>query len=65
MKQLINFVWILAVIASMLVGCKSKPTAKEVIVKSYQKCESIEGGHYKMLVKKKYMSMPELLMETQ
>ena len=56
MKQLINFVWILAVIASMLVGCKSKPTAKEVIVKSYQKCESIEGGHYKMLVKKKYMS---------
>ena len=56
MKSLIKSALILAVIAVMLAGCNSKPTAEEVIIKSYQKCQSIEGGHYEMLVKKKYMS---------
>lgn len=56
MKVLIKSAWILAVIAVMFVGCNSKPTAEEVIIKSYQKCQSIEGGHYEMLVKNKYMS---------
>ena len=56
MKHLIKSTWAWAAVAVVLAGCNSKPTAEEVIVKSYQKCESIEGGHYKMLVKKKYMS---------
>ena len=56
MKDLIKSAWVLAVVAAMLAGCNSKPTAKEVIIKSYQKCQSIEGGHYEMLLKKKYMS---------
>ena len=56
MKGLIKSAWILAVVMVVLVGCNSKPTAEEVIIKSYQKCQSIEGGHYEMLVKKKYMS---------
>ena len=43
-------------VAVMLAACNSQPTAEEVIWKSYQKCQSIQGGHYEMTLKKKYMS---------
>ena len=56
MKSLIKSALILTIIAAIIAACNSKPTAEEVIIKSYQKCQSIEGGHYEMLVKKKYMS---------
>ena len=48
----------LAIIVVVLVGCTSKPepTVQEVLRKSYQKCQSIQQGHYVMEVRKKYMS---------
>ena len=45
-----------AAIAVVLAGCNSQPTAEEVLRKSYQKCQSIQGGHYEMARKMKYMS---------
>ena len=43
-------------VAVMLAACNSQPTAEEVLQKSYQKCQSIQEGHYKMTLKKKWMS---------
>ena len=58
MKHLFNSTLALATIVTMLVGCTSKPTTtvEEVLRKSYQKCQSIQQGHYVMEVRKKYMS---------
>ena len=56
MKRLIKSTWALAAIAVVLVGCNSKPAAEEVLRKSYQKCQSIQGGHYEMEERMKYMS---------
>lgn len=58
MKHLIKFTMVLAIIVAMLVGCTSKPTptVEEVLRKSYQKCQSIQQGHYEMTQKKKWMS---------
>ena len=41
-----------------LVGCHQQ-TAVEVLRKSYQKCQSIEGGHYEMTRLMKYVSGPD------
>ena len=43
-------------VAVMLAGCNSQPTAEDVLRKSYQKCQSIQEGHYEMSRKMKYMS---------
>ena len=58
MKHQIKFTLALAAIVVVLVGCTSKPTptVEEVLRKSYQKCQSIQQGHYVMEVRKKYMS---------
>ena len=56
MKHSIKAVLAWAAVAVVLAGCNSKPTAEEVLRKSYQKCQSIQGGHYEMDWKKKYMS---------
>ena len=56
MKHLIKNVWVMAAIAVVIAGCNSQPTAEDVIRKSYQKCQSIQGGHYEMTQKKKWMS---------
>ena len=56
MKHSIKSVLAWAAVAVMLVGCNSQPTAKRVLLKSYKKCQSIQGGHYEMTLKKKYMS---------
>ena len=46
----------MAAIAVMIAGCNSRPTAEDVLRKSYQKCQSIQGGHYEMEERMKYMS---------
>ena len=56
MKHSIKSVLAWAAVAVMLAGCNSQPTAKRVLLKSYKKCQSIQGGHYEMTLKKKYMS---------
>lgn len=56
MKHLIKNAWVIAAVAVVLAGCNSRPTAEDVLRKSYQKCQSIQGGHYEMTLKKKYMS---------
>ena len=56
MKHSIKAVLAWAAVAVVLAGCNSQPTAEEVLRKSYQKCQSIQGGHYVMDWKKKYMS---------
>ena len=44
-------------LAVALVGCKTQHlTAKDVILSSYQKCQSIQGGHYEVDYLIKYMS---------
>ena len=43
-------------VIGMMVACNSKPTAEDVLRKSYQKCQSIQGGHYEMERRMKYMS---------
>lgn len=49
------------IIAIFFASCNSKPTAKQVISKSYKKCQSIKGGHYEMSRKMKYMSDKDTL----
>lgn len=49
------------IIAIVFASCNSKPTAKQVISKSYKKCQSIKGGHYEMSRKMKYMSNKDTL----
>ena len=49
------------IIAIVFASCNSKPTAKQVISKSYKKCQSIKGGHYEMSRKMKYMSDKDTL----
>ena len=56
MKHSIKSVLAWAAVAVMLAGCNSQPTAEEVLRKSYQKCQSIQEGHYEMSRKMKYMS---------
>ena len=46
----------MAAVAVVLAGCNSQPTAEEVLRKSYQKCQSIQEGHYEMSRRMKYMS---------
>ena len=55
MIKLLNKIGFLSVVI-VLAGCNSMPTAEEVLWKSYQKCQSIQEGHYVMDWKKKYMS---------
>lgn len=49
------------IIAIVFASCNSKPTARQVIGKSYKKCQSIIGGHYEMSRKMKYMSDKDTL----
>ena len=56
MKHSIKSVLAWAAVAVMLAGCNSQPTAEEVLRRSYQKCQSIQEGHYEMTRKKKWMS---------
>ena len=56
MKHSIKAVLAWAAVAVVLAGCNSQPTAEEVLRKSYQKCQSIQGGHYEMEERMKYMS---------
>ena len=56
MKHSIKSVLAWAAVAVMLAGCNSQPTAEDVLRKSYQKCQSIQKGHYEMTRKKKWMS---------
>ncbi len=49
------------IIAIFFASCNNKPTAKQVISKSYKKCQSIKGGHYEMSRKMKYMSDKDTL----
>lgn len=56
MKHSIKAVLAWAAVAVMLAGCNSQPTAEEVLRKSYQKCQSIQEGHYEMSRRMKYMS---------
>jgi peroxiredoxin len=56
MKHSIKAVLAWAAVAVVLVGCNSQPTAEEVLRKSYQKCQSIQEGHYEMSRRMKYMS---------
>jgi len=56
MKHLIKTAFAVAAVAVMLAGCNNQSTAKRVLLKSYKKCQSIQGGHYEMTQKKKYMS---------
>ncbi len=56
MKHSIKSVLAWAFVVVMLAGCNSQPTAEEVLRKSYQKCQSIQEGHYEMTLKKKWMS---------
>ena len=56
MKHLIKTALAMATVAIMLAGCNSQPTAEEVLRKSYQKCQSIQEGHYEMTLKKKWLS---------
>ena len=56
MKHQIKFTMALATIVAMLAGCNSRPTAEEVLRKSYQKCQSVQQGHYEMTQEKKWMS---------
>ena len=46
----------------MMVSSNGKPTAKEVILKSYQKCQSIQGGHYEMERRMKYMTSNDTIL---
>ena len=56
MKHLVKSTLALAAIAVVLAGCNNRPTAEEVLRKSYQKCQSIQEGHYEMEERMKYMS---------
>ena len=56
MKHSIKAVLAWAAVAVVLAGCNNQPTAEEVLRKSYQKCQSIQGGHYEMEERMKYMS---------
>ena len=56
MKHSLKAVLAWAAVAVMLAGCNSQPTAEEVLRKSYQKCQSIQEGHYEMSRRMKYMS---------
>ena len=56
MKHSIKSVLAWASVVVMLAGCNSQPTAEDVLRKSYQKCQSIQEGHYEMTQKMKYMS---------
>ena len=56
MKHSIKAVLAWVAVAVMLAGCNSQPTAEDVLRKSYQKCQSIQEGHYEMSRKMKYMS---------
>ena len=56
MKHSIKAVLAWASVAVVLAGCNSQPTAEEVLRKSYQKCQSIQEGHYEMSRRMKYMS---------
>jgi peroxiredoxin len=56
MKHSIKSVLAWAAVVVMLAGCNSQPTAEDVLRKSYQKCQSIQEGHYEMSRKMKYMS---------
>ena len=56
MKHSIKAVLAWVAVAAMLVGCNSQPTAEDVLRKSYQKCQSIQEGHYEMTRKKKWLS---------
>lgn len=56
MKHLFKSTLAWAAIAVVLAGCNSRPTAEEVLRKSYQKCQSVQQGHYEMTQKKKWMS---------
>ena len=56
MKHLFKNAWVMAAIAVVIAGCNSQPTAEDVLRKSYQKCQSIQSGHYEMTLKKKWMS---------
>jgi len=56
MKHSIKAVLAWVAVVVMLEGCNSQPTAEEVLRKSYQKCQSIQEGHYEMTLKKKWLS---------
>ena len=56
MKHSIKSVLAMAAVAVMLAGCNSQPTVEDVLRKSYQKCQSIQEGHYEMTLKKKWLS---------
>lgn len=56
MKHLIKTALAMAAVAVILAGCNSQSTAEDVLRKSYQKCQSIQEGHYEMTLKKKWMS---------
>ena len=56
MKNSIKSVLAWVAVAVMLAGCNSQPTVEDVLRRSYQKCQSIQEGHYEMSRKMKYMS---------
>ncbi|MBQ8957845.1 MAG: TlpA family protein disulfide reductase [Bacteroidales bacterium] len=45
--------------ASLFVAGCHHPSVEEMMRKSYQKCQSIESGHYEMTYLMKYMSKPD------
>lgn len=47
---------LITITALLFLASCQQPTVEEVIMKSRQKCQSIESGHYEMTKLKKYMS---------
>lgn len=54
-------IFLALIIAIAFASCNSKPSAKQVIGKSYKKCQLIKSGHYEMSRKMKYMSDKDTL----
>ncbi|MBP6979015.1 MAG: TlpA disulfide reductase family protein [Bacteroidales bacterium] len=51
-----NLILITGIFGSLLIASCSKPDAKEILKKSYEKCQSIENGYYEMTHYMKYVS---------
>jgi thiol-disulfide isomerase/thioredoxin len=51
-----KLILIAGILGSLLIASCSKPDAKAILKKSYEKCQSIENGYYEMKSYMKYMS---------
>ena len=59
-----NKLLIIGLFATILLASCGKPTAKDILEKSYEKCQSIENGSYEMTQYFKFMSGMDTILKT-